>query len=63
VDTFAAARSSRPQDMPEMGDEWGKWLISTCSSNDMDCVLSIDLACHLQAIGPMEFGILSETHY
>ena len=29
MDTFIATRSSGPQDMPEMGDEWGKWLILT----------------------------------
>ena len=27
MDTFTATRSSGPQDMPEMGDKWGKWLI------------------------------------
>ena len=29
MDTFTATRSSGAQDMPEMGDEWGKWLICT----------------------------------
>ena len=27
MDTFVATRSSGPEDMPEVGNEWGKWLI------------------------------------
>lgn len=52
MDTFAAARSSGPQDMPEMGDEWGKWLICTYDTSRIHyivitvyCVLSqLDLS-------------------
>ena len=33
MDTFAATRSFGSQDLPKVGDEWGKWLtmnICTC---------------------------------
>jgi hypothetical protein len=46
VDTFAATRSSGPQDMPEMGDEWGKWMICTYDTTCISRAL-IDLICHL----------------
>lgn len=38
MDTFTATRSSRSQDLSEMGDEWGKWLIIICTY-DTDNVL------------------------
>ena len=67
MDTFTATRSSRSQDLSEMGDEWGKWLIIICTY-DTDNVLYTcrviyiacsAVVCHLHR--PGESGILSDN--
>ena len=51
MDTFAATRSSGPQDMPEMGDEWGKWLM-ICTYDTDSSTFQDPLYCHYIACSP-----------